>query len=103
VLPRYKTCGGACWRALQTPAAQCRRASLNAAFILCLHFPALGMNFTATRPQPVVYMTMRADLDCLLAREAQTAGVHLVESCAVKHVNVQTNSVEIISDRDHFR
>ena len=61
------------------------------------------MNFTVTRPQPVVYMTMRADLDCLLARAAQKAGVQLVESCVVKHVNMQTGSVEIISDRGQFQ
>jgi flavin-dependent dehydrogenase len=48
-------------------------------------------------------MTMRADLDCLLARLAEKNGVQLVESCAVKGVNVQNDCVEIISQRENYR
>ena len=104
VLPRYKTCGGGvlarAFKHLPPNAAGVVERSFHS---VALNFSGTGMNFTATRTQPVVYMTMRADLDCLLAREAQTAGVQLVESCAVKRVNIQTRSVEIISDRGQFQ
>jgi len=61
------------------------------------------MNFVVNRPQPIVHMTMRADLDFLLAREAENAGVQVVESCPVRQVNVQDEFVEIVSDKEKFR
>src|SRR5580692_10005912 len=91
-LPRYKTCGGGvlarAFKRLPPNVASVVERSFHS---VALNFSGTGMNFTATRTQPVVYMTMRADLDCLLAREAQQAGVQLVESCIVKQVNAQAD------------
>jgi len=104
VLPRYKTCGGGvlarAFKLLPTKAEKVVERSFRS---VALNFSGTGMSFVATRPQPVVYMTMRADLDCLLAREAQTAGAQLVESCTVKRITVQDDGVEIVSDREQFR
>jgi geranylgeranyl reductase family protein len=103
-LPRYKTCGGGvlarAFKHLPPGAASVVERSFHS---VALNFSGTGMNFTVTRPQPVVYMTMRADLDCLLAREAQKAGVQLLESCIVKRVNIRAGSVEIITDRGQFQ
>jgi geranylgeranyl reductase family protein len=103
-LPRYKTCGGGvlarAFKHLSPDAASVVERSFHS---VAVNFLGTGMNFTVTRPQPLVYMTMRADLDCLLAREAQKAGVQLLESCVVKRVSAQADFVEIISDRGQFQ
>ena len=103
-LPRYKTCGGGVLaRAFKLLApnlesvVECRFRSV------ALNFLGDNLNFVATRPQPMVYMTMRADLDCRLARAAQQAGVQLVEACQVKQVHVQADRVELVSDRGSYR
>src|ERR1039457_2878355 len=103
-LPRYKTCGGGvlhrAFKLLPPGAEAVVERSFNS---VALNFLGTGMNFVATRPQPVVHLAMRADLDCLLARAAQKAGARVVESCLVKQMNLQNEFVEIISDRENFR
>jgi geranylgeranyl reductase family protein len=103
-LPRYKTCGGGvlarAFKFLPPHAAGIVERSFPS---VALQFQNGNMSFIARRPQPLVYMTMRADLDCWLARQAQQAGVQLVESCAVKGLNVQADGVELISETDRYR
>jgi flavin-dependent dehydrogenase len=48
-------------------------------------------------------MTMRADLDCLLAREAEAHGAELRESCRVLNITKQADFIEINSDSGTFR
>jgi geranylgeranyl reductase family protein len=104
VLPRYKTCGGGVLaRAfkllpLGTEAMVERRFNS-----VELHFLGAGLSFTATRPEPMVYMTMRAELDGWLAHTAEQAGVRLIGACAIRGVDVRADHVEIVSDRETFR
>jgi len=42
--------------------------------LCCSIFTGEGLQFTATRPEPLVRMTMRADLDQCLADEAKKRG-----------------------------
>jgi geranylgeranyl reductase family protein len=101
-LPRYKTCGGGvlarAFKLLPPTAESVVERTFSS---IALNFFGADMNFVATRPQPLVYMTMRADLDCLLARAAQATGVQLVESCPVKRVEVQPDAVEIFCEREN--
>jgi len=103
-LPRYKTCGGGvlarAFKRLPAASDSVVERSFNS---VALNFLGAGMDFVASRRQPMVYMTMRADLDCLLAREAQKTGAQLVESCRVQRVNLQNDGVEILSDRGNYR
>jgi len=103
-LPRYKTCGGGvlarAFKLLPPIAESVVECSFNS---VALNFPDHNLHFVATRPRPLVYMTMRADLDCLLARSAQAAGVQLIESCRVQRIHVQAQAVEIVSDRERYR
>ena len=103
-LPRYKTCGGGvlarAYKLLPPNAAQVVERSFHS---VALNFLGTGLNFTVTRTQPVVYMAMRADLDHLLAREAEAAGVQLIQSCAVRHLTQHSDSVEIITSHGTFR
>ena len=73
---------------------------------MALNFLGTKMNYTATCvPRPIVYMTMRAELDGHLAQllPPWRAGVRLVESCRVKQIVVKNEFMEIISDRENFR
>ena len=103
-LPRYKTCGGGvlqrAFKLLPPGAETAVECSFNS---VTLNFLGTEMNFVATRPQPIVHLTMRADLDCLLARTAEKAGVQLVEACSIRQLNRQSEFVEIICDRGNFR
>jgi geranylgeranyl reductase family protein len=85
VLPRYKTCGGgvvhraAHWAGVDlAPVSErpCCRASL--------YLHDLGRHYTVERPEPLVAMTMRAELDFLLATAAVQAGATLLAPCEVQ-------------------
>jgi len=103
-LPRYKTCGGGLLhRAFKLlpplPPTVVERSFHSVA----LNFLGTNLSYTATRPEPIVHLTMRADLDCLLARVAAKAGVHVIDSCPVRHVIEQTGFLEIVTTRENFR
>jgi len=103
-LPRYKTCGGGVLaRAfkLLPPAAE---SAVERRFTsVALNFAGTGLNFVVRREQPLVYLAMRASLDELLVREAEKAGAQIIESCPVKQVRDQGESVEIVSGRGTYR
>lgn len=102
-LPRYKTCGGGvlarAFDLLPPGAAGIVERSFES---VALNFLGTGMNFVATRPAPMVHMTMRSELDYFLARQAQNAGVQLVDSCAVNGLSLKADRVEIFSARGRY-
>jgi geranylgeranyl reductase family protein len=103
-LPRYKTCGGGVLaRAFKLLPPETETVIERNFHSLALNFLGTEMNFIVTRPQPIVRLAMRADLDFFLARQAQAAGAQLIESCSVKRLQMQNDFVEIISDRENFR
>jgi len=103
-LPRYKTCGGGvlrrAYQLLPPGVEQVVERRFNS---VQLNFIGTELTFTATRPEPVVYMTMRADLDCLLAREAEKAGANLIESCSATQLMVRDQFVEISTTGGDYR
>jgi geranylgeranyl reductase family protein len=103
-LPRYKTCGGGvlnrAFKLLPRGVERVVERRFNSAQ---LNFLGTKLNFVVTRSEPIIHMTMRADLDCLLAREAGAAGAEIVESCPVRHVTVWDQFVEISADRGNYR
>lgn len=102
-LPRYKTCGGGLLRrARQRMPASVTTVVEREFHALSLNLLDAGLSFTACRAEPIVSMTMRADLDHALAREAQKLGAELVESCAVKNMTPQAQGVEIATDQKTF-
>jgi flavin-dependent dehydrogenase len=68
-----------------------------------LNFQNEGLQFTATRPEPMVRMTMRAGLDNLLAAEAQKAGARLLAGCPVHQVMAKSDRVELATDQGSFQ
>lgn len=103
-LPRYKTCGGGLLhRAFRLLPPEVELAVEKPFHSVALNFLGSKWNYVVERPQPMVHMTMRADLDCLLARQAAEAGARVVESCPVRHLDEQAGFVEITSDREKFR
>ena len=104
VLPRDKTCGGGvlarAFSLLPPNVAGCVERSFNS---VALNFQGANLNFVATSPRPIVYMTMRSDLDHRLAREAQKGGVHLIEHCLVDGFQAQKDWVEILTDHGRHR
>jgi geranylgeranyl reductase family protein len=103
-LPRYKTCGGGvlgrAYRLLPDAAREVVEREFRS---IALSFMGAGMDFVATRPTPLVYMTMRAELDFLLTREARKAGAEVVESCHVRGVFAGEEFVEVTGEGREFR
>ncbi|MGA2245758.1 MAG: geranylgeranyl reductase family protein [Verrucomicrobiota bacterium] len=102
-LPRYKTCGGGvlarAFDLLPPGAASIVERRFDS---VALNFLGTDLNFVATRPQPMVHMTMRSDLDQFLARQAEQAGVRVIDSCPVKRVDAQPAGLEIIAGRERY-
>ncbi len=103
-LPRYKPCGGGVLnRAFKLLPPGLEKAVERSFSSVRLNFLGTNLNFVITHPEPIVHMTMRADLDGLLAREAGNAGADIVESCPAKQVTVRDRFVEISTDQGIFR
>jgi geranylgeranyl reductase family protein len=102
-LPRFKTCGGGVLaRAFDLLPPAVHGAVERSFDKVALHFRGTDLHFVAKRPRPMVRMVMRANLDHLLAREAQKSGVELVESCPVTGLDMQRDTVGIISARGRY-
>lgn len=104
VLPRYKTCGGGVlargWRWLP-PGLE--KAIERRCHSVALNFLDANLAFTVSRPEPLIYMTMRSDFDQLLLGLAQQAGAQVVESCPVKRVIQHAEAVEMVTDQTTYR
>ena len=103
-LPRYKTCGGGLLhRARRLMPGTVAEVIEREFHSITLNFPDTGLSFTATRAEPIVSMTMRANLDQALVREAQKLGAELIQSCLVKNLAPQEQFVEIATDQKPLR
>ena len=103
-LPRYKTCGGGVLgRAYRLLPNRAREVVEREFCSVSLNFLGAGLDFVARRPTPLVYMTMRADLDLVLAREAGTAGAKVVDSWPVRKIALGDEGVEVFGDAGSFR
>jgi geranylgeranyl reductase family protein len=99
-LPRYKTCGGGVLaRAFQLLPSNAAIVVERAFASVALNFIGTPLSFVARQPQPMVYMTMRSDLDHFLARAAQTAGAQLLDACLVHTITRRNDRVELASAR----
>jgi geranylgeranyl reductase family protein len=103
-LPRYKCCGGGLLARARrlididigdTVQRECRAAEL--------HFHARGMALRVERDQPIVHMTMRADLDRALAESARAAGAEVIEGCRLSDVRRVDGAVELRTARGTVR
>lgn len=95
-LPRYKTCGGALiGRAYGLLPDSVSKAVEREYKSVELNFLTEGMHFMTTRQEPIILMTMRADLDHVLATEAQRAGAHLIEGCGLHRISPSRDFVDL--------
>jgi len=103
LLPRYKTCGGGILRrAFQMLPASASTVVETSFNTVQLHFHGEDLHFSASRDEPLVRMTMRADLDQLLATEAKNLGARLLDGCAVKQVIPHPDCVKLTTDQGTF-
>lgn len=104
VLPRYKTCGGGilprAWRMLPASAPAVVESTFTDVLV---NFQGENLRFTASGVEPLVRMTMRAELDHLLASDARQAGTELLEGCPVKNVEAREDAVELTTDQGRFQ
>ena len=104
VLPRYKTCGGGILRRAYRMLPASAELVVESTFHdVLLNFQGEGLQFTASRAEPMVRMTMRAEFDQMLVREAQKLGARLLDNCPVKAVHPRSDHVELMTDRGAFR
>jgi geranylgeranyl reductase family protein len=99
-LPRYKTCGGGLlYRATQLLPASFEQTITRQCYAAELNFASANagdsLHFVTRRAQPLVSMTMRADLDHVLALEAQDAGATLMTRCAVRGITQTAHRVTL--------
>lgn len=98
-LPRYKTCGGGLLgRAFQRLPVNVERAVERTFESVELNFLGTSRHFVVRRSPPLVHMTMRAQLDELLAQEAERAGAKLFSACPVRRMSMRDDFVLLATD-----
>ncbi len=102
-LPRYKTCGGGVLGRAYRRLPEIARGAVEREFrTIALNFLDGGPALSATRPEPLVHMTMRPELDRSLALAARDAGAELIESCPIRHLSETADGVILESDTRRF-
>lgn len=93
-LPRYKTCGGGILgraaRHLGEPIPVCERECRTAEFVL-----TPDLRFSVSRPDPIVYMTMRDSFDQWLTQRAIAAGAELKTECSLTDVKLESDQIRL--------
>jgi geranylgeranyl reductase family protein len=102
-IPRYKTCGGGILgRAVrllgETSIPVAERTCYTADFIL-----SQDLHFTASRNDPIVFMTMRDRFDHWLIQKAIDAGADLRSNCMVQDVTVNSGQVCLSTNQGDVR
>ena len=98
--PRYKVCGGG----VLARAVNLLPVSLDAAVEqLChrveLHFWGKGLQFSAERSMPIIYMVMRVNMDMLLLSAAKKCGVEVLENYQARDLAEGDGGVTLFTDR----
>ncbi|PTX98284.1 geranylgeranyl reductase [Spartobacteria bacterium LR76] len=103
-LPRYKTCGGGVLGRAYRRLPEAADLAVEREFrTIALNFLSGGPTLSATRPEPLVHMTMRPELDHRLALAARDAGAELVESCPIRRISETADGVTLESDTRRFQ
>jgi geranylgeranyl reductase family protein len=99
-LPRYKPCGGALvpralsflpLRPRNIVEAECLEASIN--------LLDAGLGFSVQREEPVIFMTMRENLDFFLVSKAKEKGAELFSGCNVIDTVSMPVTTEVKTDK----
>jgi geranylgeranyl reductase family protein len=97
--PRYKTCGGGLVpRARRLLPADLESAVESECRVVEMNLMDAGLSFRIERPEPLVSMTMRSELDRLLIENACRGGARLIAPCRI--TAVRPNTVGVILDTD---
>ena len=68
-----------------------------------LSFVDAGLHFRVRRGRPIVYMTMRAELDRMLVRCAENAGARLFDACRVDDIDAGDGGVTLSTPRGQVK
>jgi geranylgeranyl reductase family protein len=102
--PRYKTCGGGVLaRVLPLLPVPIDAAVLAACSTAELVDAGAGCTLRVTRERPLVYMTMRSELDALLVRAATQAGATLMAPARATHVVQDRDGVTLETSAGRVR
>lgn len=99
-LPRYKTCGGGLVeRAVHLMPPDIRSVVQRDCHRLTIGLEGACGEVRCERTEPLVFMTMRAELDLRLASAAQLAGAELMAPCAVRGLSLNGDRVVLQTSR----
>ena len=103
-LPRYKACGGGlvarATKVGELPEAPVVQRALPVA---TLHLMNSGLHFMVQRPEPFLFMTMRADLDAWWCDRARAAGAEVRDGCPVQGLVQESEYVEVRTPAGRLR
>jgi geranylgeranyl reductase family protein len=102
--PRYKTCGGGLvGKALAELPAELAFEAERSFTRVELGFLESGLSFRVERPEPIVVMVMRAELDHALVRAAVAAGAEFQPDCAFEGLEERGGEVLVATRRGPLR
>ena len=99
--PRYKSCGGGVLaRAAQLLPVDLAPVVNHVCHAVELRFPVQNLCFCTQRSSPVIYMTMRSELDCSLVAKAVQCGAVLLEDNPVRGVLIESDRIIVQTVRE---
>ncbi len=102
-LPRYKTCGGGVvLKAKKAMPADISPIVESVCCKSCIFELSGNFNFTTSRHETIVFMTMRKDLDYYLLSECTKNGVEYLDNKAVKSISSDENGVKVDTGDEKF-
>jgi geranylgeranyl reductase family protein len=103
-VPRYKTCGGGVLARVRPWLPRDLRFEPERALASAeWNLPEAGLRVAVSRPDPIVYMTMRDRFDHEWLRVAEAAGADIRTGCSFLGFDVDGNGLVVRSDRGSIR
>jgi len=98
-LPRYKVCGGGLLaRAKNLLHREVQFPIEKEIHQLDLALPDLNKEYSVSRKTPLVYMTMRSELDSAIVEVAKSKGAELIAPCNIKNITYNKSDINISTD-----
>ncbi len=103
-LPRYKTCGGGVvFRATQTLPFDISRVIEKTFHIIDIHDFKNHLHFVVKRKCPIVFLTMRENLDYFILQKAFEKGAEVIDQFSLDGISVDKEEVMIKADNLEFK
>jgi geranylgeranyl reductase family protein len=103
-LPRYKTCGGGVvFRAAKSLPFDIKTVTEKVFYKTDIYDFHNNLHFVVERKQPIVYLTMRENLDYFILQNAISKGAEVIDQISLDGISIDKEEITVKADNSTFK